>query len=80
MHEAATMHYHGNDKGLLVHLFQTEATGREVNIQYCHYFDVWKLFAIIFMPNLYKTYFLLEITLLFPVFNGQSDLTQAIYS
>ena len=63
-----------------MHLLQTEARGREVNMQYCPYFDSGKLFAIIFMLILYNIFFLLQIILLFSAFNEQGDLMQGIYS
>lgn len=63
-------------KGFSVHLLQTEARGREVNMQYCPYFDSGKLFGIIFML-IYK-FFLLQIILLFSAFNEQGDLMQGI--
>lgn len=40
-------------KDFSVHLLPTEVRGREVNVQYCPYFDSGKLFAIIFMLILY---------------------------
>lgn len=49
-----------------MHLFQTEARGGEVNVQYCHYFDSRRLFAIICVLNLYMLCsFLLQIIILF---------------